>query len=309
VHLAPHATATLTLLGGRLTVAPGLRVELSHFAGYLGTPDSFAHSYLSWEPRLQVRLQPTRGVAIKAALGTYHQPPDPASFLRRLGNPDVTPESATHFVAGVEVRPTQTLTIETSAFYKDLSALIVRAPAGARERLDNGGAGRAYGVELMVRQQLTHHFSGWLAYTLSRAERRDASSGWRPFDYDQTHVLSLVAQYELPWGILLGARFRYVSGTPTTPASAWFWDANGDGYDAVLGATNSARLAPFHQLDLRVEKSFTQRWFRWSVYLDVQNVYNQPNAERVQYAPRPEDGSAPVTGIPIFPSLGVRGEL
>ena len=43
-----------------------------------------------------------------------------------------------------------------------------------------------------------------------------------------------------------------------------------------------------------------------SAYLDVQNVYNHENVEATQYDYRFED-SVPITGIPILPTLGVRG--
>jgi hypothetical protein len=54
---------------------------------------------------------------------------------------------------------------------------------------------------------------------------------------------------------------------------------------------------------------FTYRLFRFSIYLDIQNLYNQANPEAIQYAPRPEDGTQPIAGLPIFPALGVRGDF
>ena len=61
-------------------------------------------------------------------------------------------------------------------------------------------------------------FFGWITYSLIRSERRDhPGSDWRLFDYDQTHVLAVLASYELGHGLEVGARFRYTTGLPRTP--------------------------------------------------------------------------------------------
>ena len=61
-------------------------------------------------------------------------------------------------------------------------------------------------------------FTGWLAYTLSRAERRDSGSTEdRLFDFDQTHILTAVASYLLPRNWQIGGRYRLVTGNPRTP--------------------------------------------------------------------------------------------
>ena len=68
----------------------------------------------------------------------------------------------------------------------------------------------------------------------------------------------------------------------------------------------AARLPDFHQLDVRIDKTFT--WKRWKlgIYLDLQNVYNQPNAEFLVYGGRQLYQVGPVRGIPFFPNLGMR---
>jgi hypothetical protein len=64
----------------------------------------------------------------------------------------------------------------------------------------------------------------------------------------------------------------------------------------------------FHQLDIRVDKSWKFTSWQLSAYLDVQNVYNQGNVEgtsnnynftQTTYA----------TGLPFLPSLGMRAEF
>jgi hypothetical protein len=307
---APYLNALFTLLDKHLLVNPGVRVEISSYSGYANSPDAFQHTHVQLEPRLAVRYQVNKYFGVKAAIGAYHQAPDASSFLKNFGNPSVNPETSYHYVLGLDVSPTATLHVEVDGFYKDMQSLVVRGSPGSGVLLDNEGIGRVYGGELLIRQQLWHHFYGWLSYTLSRAERRDhPSDAWRLFDFDQTHILSLIASYEFPHGVQVGVRFRYVTGNPTTPVASWWWDANGDTYQPIYGPTNSGRLDAFNQLDLRIDKFFTYRLYKWAVFVDIQNVYNAKNPETIQYAPRPEDGSRPIAGIPFFPSLGARGDF
>ena len=66
-----------------------------------------------------------------------------------------------------------------------------RRPRRARGRSDrrtNDGIGRVYGGELLVRQELFHNFFGWVAYTLSRSERKDhPDEPWRLFRRPDAH--------------------------------------------------------------------------------------------------------------------------
>src|SRR5262249_4083065 len=131
-----------------------------------------------------------------------------------------------------------------------------------------------------------------------------------PFQYDQTHILTVLASYQLPRGMQIGARFRYVTGNPTTQ-NPWYWDANNDQFAMAPAAQYNQRLDAFQQLDIRFDKTWTFRWWKLSLYLDIQNVYNHANPEAVQYAPRPGDvpSQAPIAGLPFLPVIGMRGDF
>ena len=68
------------------------------------------------------------------------------------------------------------------------------------------------------------------------------------------------------------------------------------------------RLPAFHQLDLRVDKTFTYRRVLVNVYLDVLNVYNHQNTEAIVYSFNLQQSTVQA-GLPIIPSLGVRLEF
>ena len=114
----------------------------------------------------------------------------------------------------------------------------------------------------------------------------------------------LVGQIILPYGFEVGARFRLVSGNPFTPAEngSTFVDGDADGYRNDLSAVprNSGRMPAFHQLDVRIDKTWTFDWWKLTAYLEVLNVYNQRNVEAFQYDYRSVE-KTPVSLLPLLP--------
>jgi len=269
----------------------------------------------TFAPRLTVRYQLNKPVALKAGVGLFYQEPDVTTGQtdKNFGNPDLKAERAIHYSAGVEWKPREHINLDVTGFYKDLSnwvsATTALRPDGTPLRLDNNGAGRVYGMEVVARHEMTKKFTGWLAYTLSRAERRDSgSTTYRLFEYDQTHILTLFGTYQLPRNWQIGSRFRLVSGDPTTPVTGAVYNASIDRYSALYGAKYSDRLPPFIQFDVRVDK----RWIfnRWmlNAYLDLQNAFNRANPEAIQYN-YDSTKSQVRQGLPIYPIIGLRGEF
>jgi hypothetical protein len=308
-HLAAFASASLSLLERRLSITPQLRLQMFSFLGYPGTENQSSTIYVRPDPRVQARYEILPWLAVKAAFGMFHQAPQPQTLSALNGNPQLEPEEALHYVAGVEFRPISQLHIGLDAFYKDLRNLIVRGQTTTEPRFVNEGIGRVYGGELLVRLDPFHDLFGWVSYTLMRSERLDhPGDDWRLFELDQTHILTLIASYKLPYGFQVGLRFRYVTGNPTTPILAASYDSNTDRYIPIQGALNSERLAAFHQLDLRIDKVFTFDRWRLSLYLDVQNVYYASNPEGVSFN-FDYTQQSPINGLPIFPALGIRGDF
>jgi TonB family protein len=261
---------------------------------------------VSVDPRLNARLS-LGSTMLRAGVGLFSQPPDYTQTLEGYGSSSLGPARALHYGLGVQQSFGRHGQLSLDGFYKTLSNVVVNGSGS--EPLVNRGVGRIYGVEAMGRLQPVGRLSGFFAYTLSRSERNDKDgTGWRLFDYDQTHILTASGNLRLGKGWTLGSTFRLGTGNPSTPVSGSLYQANLDVYLPRYGATNSTRDALFHRLDVRIEK-------RWSIgrgaltwYLDVQNVYNhmgtQGFAYNYDYSRRKD---AP--GLPILPSLGLRGEL
>lgn len=177
-----------------------------------------------------------------------------------------------------------------------------------RLNFDNLSTGASYGLEVLLKHEVTDRFYGWISYTLSRSVvRRLPEDPLVPQPFDQTHNFIGVASYRLGKGWEAGARFRLTTGRPITPVVGATYDADTNRYVPLRAETRSGRRATFHELDLRVDKTWTFDTWKIGVYLDVINVYNAENAEATQYDYRFQK-TAPVRGVPIVPTLGVKGE-
>jgi hypothetical protein len=310
--VGPYAELSISAFDGRLEVQPGIRIDNYNLSGYRGTPDYFSRSEVQIEPRLGVRVHVTKWLALKAGVGRFYQPPQPADLSRTFGRTDLEIPTAVHYVAGLEadvvVRGLRLFDVDVQGFYKDLRMLAVRS-LGSGPPLDSEGVGRAYGGQLLLRHRFSGRLFAWVAYTLSRSERRDhPGENYRPFDYDQTHILTALGSYKITRKWQVGLRYRYVTGNPSTPVVRAYYDPNDDLYRPVYGLTNSARLPDFHALDLRVDRYFIWDRFLLDLYLDVQNVTSHANPEGAIYNFN-YTKTGYVTGLPILPILGLRGQF
>jgi hypothetical protein len=201
--------------------------------------------------------------------------------------------------------------LELTGFYKWLDNMVSRnelaESQAARTTYSSRGVGRVYGVETLLRADLPPRFSGWLAYSYQRSFRTDPGEDERLFDFDQPHNLSALGSYEIGAGWTFGVRYRFVSGNPDTPIIGSVRDMVSGARAAIFGESNSVRLPSFHQVDVRIDKTWTWDLWRLTAYLDVQNATNRGNVEGWQYNYDFTDRQ-PITGLPVLPILGLQGE-
>jgi TonB family protein len=291
--LLPAAYAQLDLApwrGARLF--PGLRAD------YDGTTRR-------WDVAPRFAFRQTLGhsfpqTTLKGGAGLFFQPPTILEADPTYGQVGLVSSRATQIDVGVERDVTRQIDATFDLFYKSLEDLVV---AGS----GNSGSGRAYGAEVMVRYNPDDHFFGWLAYTLSRSERRNAPG--QPsylFQYDQTNILAVLGSYRFPHGWQAGLRFRLVTGDPYTPLTTGAYNATVGFYQGVAAFPPFAsRLATFTQLDARVDKQWTIAGLNVTTYFDIENVTNTTNPVAVSYN-YDFTQSATVNGLPILPNFGVR---
>lgn len=276
------------------TITSGIRVE------------RFAHlDALRVLPRAQLRHR-AGPVTITAALGRYARDLDGAEGIPR----DLRPELATQATLGVEVQVADGISASLAGFATERRDLVVedasRLEAGELP-YRSGGTGTSRGGEVLVRAKRGSFF-GWIAYTLSKSERRDSPvEAARPFAYDQTHLLSAVASWENgPWRV--GGRWSLASGLPYTEVIGATYVPEIAMYVPMFAAPFAARHDTSHQLDLRVERTFHRNGYTLAVFADLGNVYRRARVLRWQYS---EDYSTkrPISDLMPLPSIGVRGEF
>ncbi|HTQ46699.1 MAG TPA: TonB family protein, partial [Polyangiaceae bacterium] len=165
-------------------IVPGVRVDYTKDTG-------------AWDlsPRIVVR-QDVTGLSgdeprttLKAGVGLFTQPPDVSQTNAVFGTPGLVSNRAYHYDVGVERQVTDHITASLDGFYKQLDNLV-------EQGLGNTGSGDVIGAETLLRYSPDERFFGWIAYTLSRSERRPSpSQPLRLFQYDETHILTVLGSY------------------------------------------------------------------------------------------------------------------
>ncbi|MBV1861782.1 MAG: TonB-dependent receptor [Nannocystaceae bacterium] len=291
----------------RFSLSPGVRATVV---------SKGEHDSVTVDPRLNAEILATDSTTISAGVGVYSQLIVGASNLPDFGNPGLKSDQALHTSLGVSQSFGDSWSVSATGFYKYLWSLASVSPDLVDggdgqlrpELFDNAGVGRIYGGEVLVRKAMTSKLFGWVAYTLSRSEiRQRPEDAFELFDYDQTHIFTLIAGYKLPRNWQIGARVRVVSGNPYTPINDAVAQLREGVQAEIAGPYNSARLRAFHQLDFRVDKSWVFRLVKLNAYLDVQNLYNAKNPEFIEDSWNYQNQTT-VNSLPIIPSVGLKLE-
>ena len=301
----------------RLALSVGFRVDGCDYNST--TRDMFRQL----SPRFSISYTLHEQWSLNANIGRYYQLP----AYTTLGYADVEGVlvnkqshtgyiSSNHYVAGVEFRPGQLTKISLEGFYKtyarypvsliDSVALANKGTdyvAVGDEPVKPVGEGRAYGIEFMLRTQEFYGVVASLTYTWYHSEFKELDEWLRPLKYyipsswDNRHIFSLTATRKLGKYWDIGMKWRYVAGGPYTPydvetsSRIAAWDAKHQPY-YDYARFNTKRLPAFHQLDVRVDRSFYFRKWSLVLYADIQNIYNYKSLGPADLVPEENpDGS------------------
>ncbi len=311
-NLAPYATLEITR--GRWRVVPSFRFDGYAISTNRSTPPSgvtpqVGTASLSWSPapRLAVANQTRSWLREDVAFGLYHQAPSPSDLSAVFGTPTLGTMHALHAVVGADADVSHKLNVEPTLFYRRTWNLVMRNPDPSpplAHALVQDGVGRAYGAQLLLRFRPHPAFSGWVAYTLSRSERRhEGDPSYRLLDQDQTHLLTAVENVTFR-SLVLGLRFRLATGMPRTPVVGSYLDTTTGQYQPIFGRQNSIRLPVFYAIDLRLEKRFHRRTVDLVPYLEVLNLTNHANVEEFAYDEQFTSRSN-ITGLPLLAVAGL----
>ncbi len=284
------------LLSGAMNLFAGLRADGNSYASQMQNPlDQLS-------PRLAVSWQFLPGWKASMSAGLYHQVPSYVLLNYREDGIAVNRDrlryiSSTQSVLGIEHMNALGYKVSLEGFYKYydrypylLADGISYANANANYVVIGnqpalaGSTGQAYGLEFQARQKLRANWF-WMvsySYVVSRFAGPDGklhSSSW-----DNRHFGTVSATRTFGKGWQIGLRWSMAGGSPYTPydialsSRTDVWDANRRGlFDYTR--INTEHLPFYHQMDLRVDKTFNFRKWTMTVFADVQNLYRSPIAQ------------------------------
>lgn len=155
------------------------------------------------------------------------------------------------------------------------------------------GEARAYGLEFLFKKN-KGNFTGWLAYTLSKAEQRTLgglaggpginNGNWYNSSHDRTHDISLTGSYMFSDKWTFGANFVLQTGRPVTyPNGKYDYE---DISIASYSERNANRLPSYHRLDVSAtyipSKNLNRKWKGEWVF-GIYNLYARKNAASISF--------------------------
>jgi len=281
--------------------------------------------HLSLNPRFSLSRVLQEGWRVKLAGGSYRQYLQLVSSEGFSGgdlwlplDETVEPGRSYQAVAGLEWEPANSYRFSVETYYTDLANLVVLdeeqgendEQETSEDIFKTGGTGYATGVELFAEKR-RGRLSGWLGYTLGWTRRTFPDiDGGRTFPpkYDRRHDVSLTATYRLArW--TWTANLVYGTGQAYTPAAARYTlrdPASDRPVDRLLAASrNTARLLPYHRLDVGMRRTFGLFSADVDFYLQIFNAYNRRNEWFIQYDPNDStEQPIVVRMLPIVPTFG-----
>ena len=292
-------------LQDRYTMLPFLSVVFGLRFDYFNRTDE-----LSIQPRGSLLVELPNNSELQFAYGIYNQTPIPALLSSSVGNPALKSSRASHYILELKRQLSQATEIKMAAYYKDFAGLVT---ADEEAIYLNQGIGYAQGTEIFLRHQSGDRLFGWISYAYALSRRRDrAGEPYRPYSFDQTHVATFAASYNLTPTWEFGAKWQYRTGNPYTPvegATIQFDPRNEKPiYVPIYAETNSDRLPPYHRLDLRVSKTFQFGGWKLGAFLELLNAYNRQNLLDFSYNDDYTERDD-VNQLPILPYFGITAEF
>ncbi len=252
-----------------LSVALGIRLD------YLNVTEK-----LSIQPRGSVSFILPSGSNLRFAYGHYEQSPQPSHLLSEDGNRTLESSLTRHYIMELEHELSSRTELKLATYYKGAQKLVT--PDEVSNYLNQGTA-YVGGAEVFLRHRVPDKFFGWISYAYMHAERRENPRGsYQPYLFDNTHIVSVVTNYNFTPKFEIGAKWQYLSGTSEVPVSAIFLvqDPVTRGLNPLLASADeqlSTELTPYHKLDFRV----SYKWNIWGLqaggFLDILNVYDRKN--------------------------------
>lgn len=281
-------------------------------------------SFNNLEPRLSLAYTFNENTSVKASYNRMAQylhlisntnSPTPLDVWAPSG-PFLEPQQLNQYAVGYFKRLKNGMfDLSVESYFKTVEnridfidgADLIAADAIEQETLN--GEARSYGLEFMFKKN-KGKLTGWVAYTLSRAEQRTPgrtpeepginNGEWYLANFDRTHDLTVLGNYKLNDNWDFNANFTLQSGqTANFPVGQF----NFQGLTVpIFEGRNRDRLPTFHRLDISVTytpKKQPKR-FKGSWNFGIYNVYNRRNAASINFQENRNTGENEAIRFSIF---------
>ncbi|MFZ1290045.1 MAG: TonB-dependent receptor [Melioribacteraceae bacterium] len=196
-----------------------------------------------------------------------------------LPNTNMDPEKTVAYEAGVQIKLSDDVALDVSAFYRDMSSLVgSRFSADGNNGnglvlADNYDYGNSKGIEFSINKRFSNYFAFNLNYTFTNSVIT-SSTPWTKLqienptyrtytsDWDKPHTINFDLYITLPdkWDITFAG--NYSTGLPYTLATS-------------TEVPNTERSPYFAQFDLRLAKTFEVWGVHPQIYLNVINLFDR----------------------------------
>ena len=291
-------TISRNFIGDRLILSFGTRFDANNYSSGMN------NLLEQFSPRFSASYLLTDQWSMNFNTGRYFQLPAYTSLGYKENGVFVNKENnlkyiqSDHLIGGFEFKPKTNMQFSVEGFLKKYSDYpfsvkdqISLANKGADfgvvgdEEILSSSEGRAYGAEFQARIKNNKGLNLNLSYTLVRSEFEDGNGDYQVSSWDSKHLIVLTSTTPLGREWQIGGRWRFVGGLPYTPydmeksSLVEAWNLTGGPYldNARL---NSERFDAFHQLDVRVDKTYYLKKLTLKFYLDIQNFYNFQNQDQ-----------------------------
>lgn len=287
-----------------------------------GTRVDYYELYDAWRlsPRVGLSFALDERTAVNLSVGRYYQAP---SNIWLVGDPEnidtLEPFYADQIVASYQRLIREDLKFQVEGYYKaygDYPGRVWRpqavlSPAGFEdatndipfglEPLASVAEGRAYGAEFFLQKRFSElPVYGLASLSVGRSLFTSLDVIERTGTYDTRVTGTVLGGYRLGRDWMIGGRFRFDSGRPSTP----FIESGPYEGQRDFSRYNEDRLPAFHALDLRVDRRWNWGDRQLTVYVDVQNVYARANVTQL-YWDRREGEATFSSDLTILPTIGV----
>ena len=303
--------------------------------GIRGT-DYNLHDRFYLDPRIGMKYHYSSDIAFKLNWGIYHQ------FLTTANNQDENlrlvelwlgiPEDkdasvSQHLIGGIEYMSPKNIFYRLELYNKTFDNLLTVKQDNPNTVEGNSTdstlnefwdtKGNSWGVEFLLKKS-SGRLNGWIGYTYAEANYYNEPSGWHHPNFDRTHTLNIILNYDLTPEIQTNFGLTGSSGNPYTKilGRVYDWQQNLDSEtywypvdSYIIGEKNTERYDKYFRVDIGMTRKKGNLFgLNYDTYWQVMNVTRHLNVLSYAYRTKTD----PFTGnrigverraVPMFPLI------